>query len=139
MKYKVDGEQKQLDTCYVSMMGQFPNSNPPFYYCSIGGGRYGENGIVATFYGNDEITATQYTEAIFPPARVPAATLGGYKDNDGNLYISWQYGWTNYPVTVTITEVASGYVKGRFSGTMRMVEGTREVRITDGEFLALTK
>ncbi|WP_116875262.1 hypothetical protein [Terrimonas sp.] len=138
MRYKVDGEQKQYDTCYVTLMGQFPNSTPPFYYCAIACGRYGNSGIIATLYNNNEISATQYTEAIFSRTQIPTAILGGYRDANNALYISWQNGWPNYPVTVDITEVTARYVKGKFSGTMRIVDGTNEIAITGGEFLALT-
>ena len=75
MRYKVDGEQKQYDTCYVTLMGQFPNSTPPFYYCAIACGRYGNSGIIATLYNNNEISATQYPEAIFSRPQLPTAIL----------------------------------------------------------------
>ncbi|MBS1751356.1 MAG: hypothetical protein JST63_15760 [Bacteroidetes bacterium] len=139
MKYKVDGVSENFDTCYVTLMGQFPNSTPPFYYCSIASGWYGNNGIIITFYNDNDITAKQYTEAFFSRTKLPAAILGGYKDSNDKLYISWQYGWPNYPVKLDIKEVSSTYIKGSFSGRMRMVSGTTEVDITEGEFVALIK
>ncbi len=139
MKYRVDGAEQEFDTCYVTIMGQFPNSNPPFYYCSIAGGRYGNHGIIMTFYNNNDITAKQYTQSVFERTGLPEGALGGYKDQNENLYISWQNGWPYYPVKIDITEIASTYIKGTFSGTMRMVSGTKEVSITEGKFLALIK
>lgn len=139
MRYKVDGVSREFDTCYVTLMGQFPNSTPPFYYCSIASGRYGDNGIIITFYNDNDITVKQYTEAIFERTKIPTTVLGGYRDENDKLYISWQNGWPNYPVKLDIKEVSSSYIKGSFSGRMRMVLGTTEREISEGEFAALIK
>ena len=139
MKYKVDGIDQEFDTWYVTIMGQFPNSNPPIYYCSIAGGRYNNHGIDMTFYNNNDNTTKQYTESVFERTGLPTGILGRYKDKNDNLYISWQTGWTYYSVKIDVTDIASAYIKGTFSGTMRMVSGTKKVSITEGKFLALIK
>ncbi len=139
MKYKVNGVSEEYDTCYVTLMGQYPNSVPPFFYCSIASGRYGDNGIIITLYNDNDITAKQYTEAIFSRTELPTALLGGYKDENNKLYISWQNGWPVFPVKVDIKEVTSSYIKGSFSGRIRMVSGNTEKDISDGEFVALIK
>lgn len=51
--------------------------------------------------------------------------------------VSYQAGWPIYDINVIINEFSADYMKGTFSGKLRLVGGTEVLDITEGEFRAL--
>jgi hypothetical protein len=136
MRFKADGVLKDFADCNVVFMGELASVTPTVYYCHITCGVPESYSALSVYTINPITSNNTYTQAINTVTRLPIATLGTYKDNTGDLYISYQAGWPYYDVSITLTEVSAKYVKGKFSGKIRKINGTAVLEITEGEFKA---
>ncbi|PVD54127.1 hypothetical protein DC498_01690 [Terrimonas sp.] len=86
------------------------------------------------------VTYTNYTTATSGSEKAKVLNIV-YLDDAGNAYLSWAEEFapaipsgTKTNAQVKITEAASAYLKGSFSGTLYNNDYTKEFSITEGEF-----
>lgn len=136
-KMKVNGVQKNYDSCWISGFQQAAGVQT-YYQVNILCGKPGDYAGASV---NDvaPIKAGNYISANSNPAsNTPMAGLGAYRPaGSSNIYISYQGAWPIYNINVTITEYNADYVTGTFSGKLRLLGGTEVLDVTEGEFRAL--
>ena len=132
---KVDGIQKEYDTCWLYGFGQPAPSKTT--HINILAGKPGD---YAGAYVNDTKAigvGTYLHTMINPELNLPMAGIGGYRaPGSTDIYISHQGGWPQYEATVTFTKFEQKVATGTFSGQMRQLNGDIVLTVTEGEFRA---
>ena len=94
---------------------------------------------------DDTQTGLSYTSYTTSASGMQKAKLANivYKDESGTDYLSWMEEFatglpsgTETNAVIKVTEAASGYIKGNFSGVMYNADYSKKLNVTEGEFYA---
>ena len=94
---------------------------------------------------NDTQTGLSYTSYTTSASGMQKARLANlvYIDESGNNYFSWMEEFaptlpsgTETNAVIKVTEAASGYIKGNFSGVLYNNDNSKKLNVTEGEFYA---
>jgi hypothetical protein len=94
---------------------------------------------------DDTQTGLSYTSYTTSAAGMQKARLAGlgYFDESGTNYLSWMEEFasalppgTETKAVIKVTEAASGYIRGNFSGVMYNADYSKKLDVTEGEFYA---
>ena len=147
MRFKINGTQVEYKG---QVEGTFNKVTALQHNTSVAGLKEalvaGKNNMTLLLATDDDTqTGLSYTSYTTSASGMQKAKLANivYKDEGGSDYLSWMEEFsptlpsgTETNAVIKITEAASGYIKGNFSGVMYNADYSKKLNITDGEFYA---
>lgn len=130
--FKVDGVSKEFADADFPPHGSFTDNGKQYSGSFIATGRASSVGFQV--YDTKAIVEKDYSGYVITPTTGQNSLYGAVVSYaDGQLSYSSQ-SLTNPTVQVKITEITATSVRGEFSGTLKLQNGSANVTISDGKF-----